>query len=362
MALSYNRIVIKIGSNVLTQENGLPDLQRMEHLADQIARIKSQSKEVILISSGAVSFGKSLIEIPEKQDAVASRQLFAAVGQVKLINTYADLFNRKNLISAQVLVTKEDFRDRLHYLNMKNCFQILLKNNVIPIVNENDVISVTELMFTDNDELGGLIASMLNADALLILSNVDGIYNGDPKDPKSKVIEEIAPLSTGFSSFITANKSQFGRGGMVTKSNMAHKVAQLGITVHIANGKKENIVLDVLENKVVNTKFIPLKTTSGKKKWIAHSENYATGIVQINEGAKIALNSPKATSLLPVGISSIQKGFQKGDIIKLVDEQGKTVGLGIAEYSAEKATERIGKKKEKPLVHYDYLFLNTEIN
>jgi glutamate 5-kinase len=361
MALTYKRVVVKIGSNVLTQDNGMPDLERMQHLVEQVAEIKRQGKEVIVVSSGAVASGRSLISISEKADAVASRQLLASIGQVKLINTYSELFSHFNLICAQVLVTKEDFRDRLHYLNMKNCFQILLQNNVIPIVNENDVISVTELMFTDNDELAGLIASMLNADALFILSNVDGIYNGNPKDAASEVIPEISAGATGFSSFITTQRSQFGRGGMITKCHMAQKVAQLGIAVHIANGKTEHILTKLLNEEVVNTRFIPNKTASGKKKWIAHSEQSAKGVVQVNEGAKAALTSAKATSLLPVGIVQIIGDFQKGDIIRLMDEQEKQLGLGIAEYDAGKARERVGQKNQKPLVHYDYFFLNPEL-
>ncbi|HEY0054384.1 MAG TPA: glutamate 5-kinase [Pedobacter sp.] len=361
MALSYKRIIIKIGSNVLTKDDGLPDFKRMAQLVEQISAIKKTAKEVILVSSGAVASGRSLLNVSDKFDAVATRQLFASIGQVKLINKYSELFEKHELLCAQVLVTKEDFRDRLHYLNMKNCFSILLQHNVIPIINENDVISVTELMFTDNDELAGLIASMLDADALIILSNVDGIYNGDPKDSKSEVIQEVSASMTGFSSFITTQKSQFGRGGMITKSTMAHKVAQLGIAVHIANGKKDNILLDVLNEQTINTRFIPQKTASGKKKWLAHSENYAKGVVQINEGARLALISSKASSLLPVGILKINEDFQKGDVIKIIDEKGKQVGLGIAEYGSDKASERIGLKKQKALVHYDYLFLNSEI-
>jgi glutamate 5-kinase len=361
MALSYKRIIVKIGSNVLTQENGMPDLNRMQHLVAQIADLKKQGKEVIVVSSGAVASGRSLISVSEKADAVGSRQLLASIGQVKLINTYSELLSHHGQICAQVLVTKEDFRDRTHYLNMQNCFRILLQNNVIPIVNENDVISVTELMFTDNDELAGLIASMLDADALMILTNVDGIYNGDPKDVNSAVIQEIEQGTTGFSSFVSTQRSQFGRGGMITKCHIANKVAQLGIVVHIANGKTENVLLKILNQEVVNTRFVPNKSASGKKKWIAHSENYAKGMVQINAGAKAALTSVKATSLLPVGITKIMGEFQKGDIIKLIDENEKPVGLGIAEYGSDKAQERIGQKNQKPVVHYDYLFLNAEL-
>jgi glutamate 5-kinase len=298
-----------------------------------------------------------LISVSEKSDAVAIRQLLASIGQVKLINTYSHLFEKFKILCSQVLVTKEDFRDRLHYLNMRNCLEILLQHQVIPVINENDVVSVTELMFTDNDELAGLIASMLNAQALIVLTNVDGIYNGDPKLETSAVITEVNDAGIDFSSFVSTGRSQFGRGGMITKSTIAHKVAKLGIAVHIANGTKENILIDVLDNKVVHTRFTPTKKASGKKKWLAHSENAATGVVQVNEGAKTALISSKASSLLPVGIINIVSDFKKGEIIKIIDEHNKTIGLGLAEYGSDKARELTGQKNQKALVHYDYLYL-----
>jgi len=344
MSHNYNRIIVKIGSNVFTNSDGLPDIERIGNIVKQIAAIKKQGKEVILVSSGAVASGRSLINVSEKYDAIATRQLLASIGQVKLINTYSNLFEKFGILCSQVLVTKEDFRDRMHYLNMKTCL-------------ENDVVSVTELMFTDNDELAGLIASMLNAQALIILTNVDGIYNGDPKLASSEVIDKINGKTLDFSSFISPGKSQFGRGGMITKSTMAQKVAALGIAVHIANGTKDDVLTDLLQNDVTHTHFLPNKNASGKKKWIAHSENYATGIVQVNDGAKTALTSKRATSLLPVGLINILSDFKKGDIIKLVDVDEKLIGLGIAEYSADKARENIGQKNQKPLVHYDYLYL-----
>jgi glutamate 5-kinase len=267
------------------------------------------------------------------------------------------LFEEFGILCSQVLVTKEDFRDRLHYLNMRNCLEILLNHQVIPVINENDVVSVTELMFTDNDELAGLIASMLNAQALIVLTNVDGIYDGDPKLPGSAVITAVDDAGIDFSSFVSTGRSQFGRGGMITKSTIAQKVAKLGIAVHIANGTKENILTDVLENHVVHTRFTPAKTASGKKKWLAHSESAATGVVQVNDGAKSVLISNKASSLLPVGIVSVVSDFKKGEIIKIIDEQNKTIGLGLAEYGADKARELTGQKNQKALVHYDYLYL-----
>lgn len=357
MSFKYKRIVVKIGSNVLTQSNGLPDQHRIAQLVGQIVAIKKLGIDVILVSSGAVAAGRSLITVSDKYDAIAARQLLASIGQVKLINNYAQLFEKHNLLCSQVLVTTEDFKGRQHYLNMKNCLEILLQHQVIPIVNENDVVSVTELMFTDNDELAGLIASMLNAQAMIILTNVDGIYTGNPKDEGSELIEEVSGVGVDFSSFVTTGKSQFGRGGMITKSHMAQKTAKLGIAVHIANGTKENILLDVLNNTVPHTRFAPDKTASGKKKWLAHSEKAATGVVKVNEGAKTALTSTKATSLLPVGVVEVLADFKKGEIIKLIDEYEKVIALGIAEYGADKTKESIGQKNQKPLVHYDYLYL-----
>ncbi|HEY9534450.1 MAG TPA: glutamate 5-kinase [Mucilaginibacter sp.] len=357
MAFKYKRIVVKIGSNVLTQPNGLSNQHRIAQLVEQIVDIKKQGIDVILVSSGAVAAGRSLITISDKYDAIATRQLLASIGQVKLINNYAQLFEQHDILCSQVLVTTEDFKGRQHYLNMKNCLEILLQHHVVPIVNENDVVSVTELMFTDNDELAGLIASMLNAQAMIILTNVDGIYTGNPNDVGSELIEEVSDAGVDFASFVTSGKSQFGRGGMITKSHMAQKTAKLGIAVHIANGTRENILINVLNNTAAHTRFIPDKTASGKKKWLAHSEKSATGIVRINEGAKVALTSNKATSLLPVGVVDVLADFKKGEIIKLIDEQEKVIALGIAEYGADKAKESIGQKNQKPLVHYDYLYL-----
>lgn len=356
MAAAYKRIVVKIGSNVLTQPDGFPDQKRIEDLVDQIVVLKQAGVSVILVSSGAVAAGRSMITVSEKQDAVAARQLLASIGQIKLINIYLSLFEKAQMLCSQVLVTKEDFRDRKHYLNIKNCLSILLKNQVIPIINENDVVAVTELMFTDNDELAGLVASMLEADALIILSNVDGIYNAEPGLPDSRLIKEITSNDPSASAFISTTKSGSGRGGMITKFGVARKVAKLGIPVHIANGKRQNVLHDLLEGKLEHTHFLPDRNTSGTKKWIAHSQDSATGTVKLNSGAADALVSGQARSLLPVGVIEVIAEFKKGDIIRLVNDSGVLVGLGIAKYGANKTRKRMGEKGHKPLVHYNYFY------
>lgn len=235
----------------------------------------------------------------------------------------------------------------------------MLENGVIPIVNENDTISVSELMFTDNDELSGLIASMMDAQALIILSNIDGIYNGSPSDPASTVIREIEH-GKDLSNYIQATKSSFGRGGMLTKTNIARKVADEGITVIIANGKRDNILVDLLQqpDDTVCTRFIPsTEAVSSVKKWIAHSEGFAKGEIHINECATDILSSEKAASILPVGITHIEGEFEKDDIVRIMDFLGNQVGVGKANCDSAQAREAMGKHGKKPVVHYDYLYI-----
>jgi glutamate 5-kinase len=352
------KIVVKVGSNVITRADGLPDEERMAQLVAQIAQLNKQNIGVVLVSSGAVASGRSVITIKDKTDTVAARQQLAAVGQIKLINTYSTLFAKQDIVCAQVLVTKGDFRDRRHYLNMKSCVNNLLENYIVPVVNENDVIAVTELMFTDNDELSALIASMIGADALVLLTSVDGLYNGNPTDPASQLIPLIDKAKVDFS-FISNERSNFGRGGMITKARMAHKLAKVGVAVHIANGKKDNILLDVLGGKAVGTTFTPHKSASQLKRWVANTEGFAHGAVYVNQGAHDALiNTGKAISLLPVGITKIDGLFEKGDVVRILTEKGEPIGMGVAKYSSTKALERLGQKGQPPLVHYDYLYLN----
>ena len=240
------RIVIKVGSNVLTRKDGKLDVTRMSALVDQIAWLRRQDYEVILVSSGAVACGRRELTVDHSLDSVEQRQLFSAVGQVKLVGLYYDLFREFGIHVGQVLTMKENFQPGEQYSNQQACMTVMLENDVLPIVNENDTVSVTELMFTDNDELSGLIAQMMQADTLILLSNIDGIYTGNPADPQSQLIKEVAP-GTDLSQYIQTEKSSAGRGGMQSKYATATGVQQAGINVIIANGKRENILVDLME-------------------------------------------------------------------------------------------------------------------
>ena len=278
MDLQFTKIAVKVGSNVLTRKDGTLDITRMSALVDQLAELHKEGVEIVLISSGAVASGRGEIRLSRKLDSVAQRQLFSAVGQAKLINRYYELFREHGIAVGQVLTTKESFATRRHYLNQRNCMQVMLENGVIPIVNENDAVSVTELMFTDNDELSGLIATMMGMEALIILSNVDGIYNGSPSDCDSAVIRQGGSRKKLVRLHYRPEKSGLGRGGMQTKVGIARKVADEGIAVIIANGKKEDILLNLMRHPdtTLCTRFIPSEgNVSSVKKWIAHSESFA---------------------------------------------------------------------------------------
>ena len=259
---------------------------------------------------------------------------------MKLVGLYYDLFREYGCHVGQVLTMKESFSTRGQYLNQRACMQVMLENGVIPIVNENDTVSVTELMFTDNDELSGLIASMMDCDTLVILSNVDGIYN--------------------LGEYIINQKSGFGRGGMVTKAHIAGKVADEGIKVIIANGKTDNILINLAQHpqQTMHTEFRPNPNpTSTVKKWIAHSESFAKGVVYVNAKAAEALRGKQAVSLLLVGVTKIEGDFEEGDIVSIVDEQKKLVAVGRSAYNANEARDNIEKHEVRPLVHYDYMYM-----
>lgn len=356
----YRRITVKIGSNVLARPDGTLDVTRMSALVDQIAQLRTMGIEVIVISSGAVACGRSELRHMDTRrlDDVSARQLFSAVGQTRLINRYSDLFATHGLTIGQVLTMKESFATRTHYLNQRNCMMVMLAHGVIPVVNENDTVSVTELMFTDNDELSGLVSAMMDCDALVILSNIDGIYDGDPKDPASKVITRISP-GEDFSRFILTSRSGFGRGGMTTKYNIARKVADEGIDVIIANGKASDILPGIVAGTATATTFVANPSPSpAMKRWIAHSEGFAKGSITLDANAVKDVSSDRAVSVLPVGVTAVCGDFEKDDLVRVLGPDGGHLGVGRITCDAAEARTSMGRHNLKPLIHYDYLYIN----
>jgi len=354
------RIVIKIGSQVLCDPTGALNLDVMENMVSQLGQLRQDGWQVLLVSSGAVAAGKGVADeqVRKIHDPVARKQVMAATGQVRLMETYRKLFDQQSLIVAQVLATKSDFQSRRHYLNMRGCIEALLSAGIIPIVNENDVVSVTELMFTDNDELAGLLAGMVNAELLCLLSTVPGVYDGDPEDPDTRIINQWDNRHFQIEEVVSRGTSALGRGGMHNKLSIARKVARLGTEVVIADGTDAQIISKILGNSPTGTRFPVIGDVSPAKKWLASADDHATGSVTVNQGAEEALlDTNRLTSLLPVGIESIEGDFDRGDVIRIISLSGKVLGCGRTRYDHKEARQLLGQRGHKPLIHYDYLYL-----
>ncbi len=347
------RIVIKLGTNVLRNESGEASLPRLYSYIEDISTLVKSGKEVLIITSGAVGFGRKKINV-EKSDDIVLKQACAAIGQSKLMSIYENGFDSYGITIAQVLLTEDDFANRKRYLNLRNTLNRLLELGVVPIINQNDTVSTFELetlytdalvSFADNDKLSALVASEMDADLLLILSDVNGLYDCNPKDnTNAKIIpvvndvtEEIMNLANGVSAG--------GRGGMKTKLEAAKVVTRFGGRMIIANGKLPNVIKEVFTGKELGTIFLPADDKlTGKKCWICYATNII-GKIKINNGAKKAL-AEETSSLLPIGITTIIHEFKKGDVVSILDEEDKEFARGISNYSSDDCKKIMGRHSD----------------
>jgi glutamate 5-kinase len=350
------RIVVKTGSQVLCDDTGALDVPVMAALAAQMAALRRDGWQVLLVSSGAVAAGRGRLA-PERltiSDPVTRRQVLAAAGQVRLMQTYQEQFADHGIAVAQVLASKSDFQTRNHYLNMRNCIEGILAADILPVVNENDVVSITELMFTDNDELAGLLAGMVNAELMCLLSTVEGVYDTEG----SGVIDRWDDARHRIETVVGSGTSRLGRGGMHSKLSVARKAAALGTEVVIADGHARDILLRIAGGQRAGTRFPAGSGASPAKRWLASADAHAVGAVRVNAGAAQALlDRKRLTSLLPIGIEALEGDFQRGDVISIVDPSGCVLGCGRAQYDRAEAEASMGQQGRKPLVHYDYLYL-----
>jgi glutamate 5-kinase len=356
---SYKRIVIKIGSNVLTRDDGKLHKDRIAQIVNQIAEFHNQGVQVILISSGAVAAGKGEYSFTKETPEISAKQVWSAIGQVKLMVNYFKLFGSYNIQAGQILATKENFQGLRYYSNMENGLSTMLENKIIPIVNENDTITVTELMFTDNDELSGLIASMMNADALFILTAVDGVFTRHPSEKGAKLIREINTDDKSFEKYITPEKSFFGKGGMNTKCTIAQKVAKQGIDVYIASGMRKNIVLDIINRKNVPSTFFKASAEKDneEKKWLPRTTTFPKASIIINEQTIQELKSKKAVNIMTSGVEKVEGFFEADDLVKIFDINGKQLGIGKVRYSSDKIDNLNNQDGTKPFIDKDFLLL-----
>ena len=350
------RIVAKIGSQALCDESGALDGTVIDALADEVAGLRDADWQVLLVSSGAVAAGHGVAAeaVRSLRDPVARKQVLAAAGQVRLMERWQQAFRRHGLTTAQVLLSKSDFQSRQHYLNTRTCLEGALGAGLVPVVNENDVVAVTELMLTDNDELAGLLAAMVGAERLALLSTVPGVI--DPED--GQPIEHWDDDRHTIDAVVRSGTSRLGRGGMHSKLAVARKTAGLGVMVLIADGRAPGVLTQAASDQPVGTRFDASQRATPARRWLAGMEGHTLGSVTVNAGARDALlDRRRLTSLLPVGIERIEGDFHRGDVIDVRDSDGKLLGCGRASTDAEAAREAMGQRGEKPLIHYDYLYL-----
>ncbi len=348
------KIVIKFGTNILTNDEGQVSLPRVYSFIEDVYKLKKSGKDVILVSSGAVGLGKKKLGV-DSTDAVAMKQACAAIGQSKLMSIYESAFDQYNIVVAQILLTEDDFSQRKKYLSLRTTLNKLLELGVIPIINQNDTVSPIELeelfvdmqvCFSDNDKLSALVASELDADLLVILSDINGLYDSNPKThPEAKIIpvvEKITEEILGYGESASAG----GRGGMKTKLEAARLVTRSGGTVLIVNGKTPSIIQQVFEGKEIGTIFLPhQELLSGKKRWIGYATN-VLGKLIVNYGAKKAILE-KDTSLLPIGILKVVNEFKKGEVVSIIDENEREIARGIVNYSSADCAKIAGAHSDE---------------
>ena len=331
-------VVVKVGTSGITTREGNLDEDEMQKLTCQLAATTKQGDKVVLVTSGAVAAGIAELGIPSKPNDVVFQQAAAATGQSVLMAKYRELFKAHGLKVAQILLTAEDLSNRASYVHTCNVLRMLLKTGVIPIINENDVTSVDELRlkegyqvnFSDNDILSVLVASAIGADMIIILSDVDGLYTADPKEPHAKLIKTVNAITPELKKSLNG-KSKMGRGGIQSKIKAAEIATSCGIPVVIANSRRENVILDILAGKDVGTYFTAHTPMPAVKRWIAFGAA-VKGQIHVNEGAKKAIL--EGSSLLPVGVTKVVGNFNVGDVISLVDENKGEFAKGNPDFSS----------------------------
>lgn len=349
------RIVFKFGTNALSTDNGDLALSRLYSFMEDIAALRAQGKEVMIVTSGAVGVGKRRLGLTSAPDVVSLKQACAAVGQISLMKLYEDGFKQLGVVAAQVLLTEDDFSHRSRYLSLRDTLNRLLELGCIPVINQNDTVSTNELRgykekgvnvcFSDNDKLSALVASGMDADLLCVMSDVDGLYNGDPrKDKNPKLIDVVKGVTPEIEALGFCASSR-GRGGMKTKLEAAKVVTRSGAAMIIAYGKKPGAVSAVFGPDFKGTLFLPVEDLPGKKLWLAYATNVAGGLT-VNDGAKKAM-CEKGSSLLPAGITAVAGEFEAGDSISILDEAGQEFARGLVNYSSKECRKIAGRRSEE---------------
>ncbi len=342
---NYHRLVVKVGSSLLVGDDGQTNRTWLEKLTDDVAMLARLGQEILIVTSGAIAIGSSVLGINKRRARLEDLQAAAAAGQVHLVHAYQEALRRHNITAAQILLTPDDTEDRRRFLNARRTLGVLIERSVVPIINENDTVATAEIRYGDNDRLAARIAQLVMADALVLLSDVDGLYSADPRaHSDAKHIAEVTTISSAILAMAGETRSDVGTGGMATKVQAASIATHAGCSTIIASGVIDN-PLQALNDGARCTIFRATATPSAaRKQWLAGVLE-VRGELQLDGGAVRALGD--GGSLLPVGVTSVAGNFGRGDVVSLRDGSGKLIGRGLAEYSSDEARRLLGCRSDK---------------
>ncbi len=337
------RIVIKLGTGLLTKGAGIIDNDIVNSLVGQICRLIHEGREIVIVSSGAIGAGFPYLNLDKRPTTLPLLQASASIGQAKLMRIYDDLFSKENIYIAQILLTRDDLKVRKRHLNVRNTLNTLLQNKIVPIINENDTVSVAEIRFGDNDLLSALVTNLIQGDLLINLTSVEGLMkkSADGKSLDNIVIKEVKGISGDIASESISSKTTLGTGGMTSKLHAAKIVNTAGEFMVIANGRKENVLLKILNGEEIGTLFIPDNNKmDSRKRWIAFFDQ-PKGKIIIDSGAIDAILN-KGKSLLPKGVKDIEGKFSVGDVVFICSEENKEIARGLVNFNSSEVTQISG--------------------
>ena len=346
----YRRIVVKVGTSTLTRGTGRISQQAVDGLIAQIAQLREQGTQVLLVTSGAITAGLERLGLESARPSdMPSLQAAAAIGQIELARRYEHSASFYRMLIGQVLLTRNDTGERQAYLHARDTLERLLEMGALPVINENDTVSVDEIRFGDNDTLAATIATLVGADLVILLSDIKGLYTADPrKDEDARFLERVEAFTQDIVDAAGGAGSVTGSGGMATKVNAARVLMRAGIPMVICEGDRPNVILDIAAGRSIGTLFSQQEgadAANAKKLWIALG-NKAKGNLVVDKGAVDALTS-KGSSLLPVGVRAVEGGFKSGDVVNVVDEQGRLVARGLTRFSSAEAQAAAGCKSSQ---------------
>jgi glutamate 5-kinase len=348
IAATSDLVVVKVGTRVLTNQEGQLNLARIDRLAEELTQLRRQGKKVVLVSSGAVGAGMAQLGLKERPTDLPTLQAVAAIGQTNLIESYDKTFRKYGCHAAQVLLIADDLAVRPRYLNVRNTLRTLLSLGAIPIINENDTVSVDELKttFGDNDRLAAMVATLLCAELLVILSDIDGLYDGDPKLTTSTVVSTVQKIDSQVESYVRDRETGLSKGGMESKLVAAQMVTSAGSAMLIASGRNEGVLADLFAGKSLGTLFLPSgKKTSPRKRWLGASAR-PRGKIVVDTGARNAI-AQKGMSLLAAGVTQAEGDFRKGDVVAICDADGEIFARGLTNFSQVELQKIMGLKSNR---------------